>query len=475
MKRFLLPMFMLICMHSSYSQIIFETTYGNGQEGGVSVIQTTDSGYVLYGVSRSQGFGMADYYLVKTNPVGDTLWTRTFGTDQDEIATSFAALDDGGFILCGYHFIPQLSAHGIYLVRTDQHGDTLWTRNVVDSGDVYGYSLALTPQGGFAITGYRRTPGGGDQTLYLVITDSAGNTLWKKDYGGAQLDHGHWITRTADNGYVITGYTLSFSVLSSYHVYLIKVTADGTLSWSKTFGGQEDSRGNCVAQTPDGGYIVTGFTSTYGAGGHDLYLVRTNADGDSLWTKTYGGVYYDEGNHLCTTTDGGFVITGQTYSFSESGSSEVYLVKTDANGDSLWTKRYGGFTGRTVAQTSDSGFIITGNVVVLSSTNAYLIKTDPAGNTQGSLGIESFDTIQNETLGIHPNPASRQIHLRLPASFGSVEQIRIFNVSGQLQAFSDGSSSSLDVSRWPSGLYFILLTNTKGQMLNSRFVVSGHY
>ena len=147
--------------------------------------------------------------------------------------------------------------------------------------------------------------------------------------------HGDTLWKTTDEGYIITGHTWS------YDIWLIKTNASGDTLWTKTFGGMDFDWSFSVQQTADGGYIITGWTESFGAGDRDIWLIKTNANGDTLWTKTFGGNGDDGGSQVQQTIDEGYIITGWTESFG-AGDDDIWLIKTNADGDSLWTKTFGG-------------------------------------------------------------------------------------------------------------------------------------
>ena len=200
---------------------------------------------------------------------------------------------------------------------------------------------------------------------------------WEKTIGGIGSDYGISIQQTNDGGYIITGFSDSFGE-PNRNVYLIKTDPNGDSLWQKTFGGIGNDYGYSVQQTTDSGFIITGFTDSFGDGDWDIYLIRTDPNGNCLWEKTFGGSNFDAAYSLQQTTDGGFIIVGATYSFgAEFG--DVYLIKTDPNGNLIWQKTFGGSNddkGYSVQQTTDGGFIIAGDTLSFGagSMDVYLIK-----------------------------------------------------------------------------------------------------
>ncbi len=318
----------------------------------------------------------------------DTLWTHTYGMGE-----SYGVQDtpDGGFAVISSTVPQGGTSTDAFLIKTDASGDTLWTRYYGGNGEEYGYSVQQTTDRGFIITGHTWSFGAGECDVYLVRTDADGDTIWTRTFGGPERDIGFCVQQTTDSGFIVTGRTGQFN---THDACLIKTDADGNRLWSRTYGGADKDEGCSVRQTTDGGYIITGYTESFGAGLSDLYLIRTNPDGDTLWTRTYGGTGYDSGNSVLQTQDGGFIITGYTSAYL-AGPSTVYLIKTGANGDSLWTRTYGSNQeqmGESIQQTLDGGYIISGWTGTTAPMNpiyiTYLIKTDAVGDT---LWTDTFD------------------------------------------------------------------------------------
>jgi hypothetical protein len=354
-----------------------KTFGGTSLDFGRCAIQTLDGGYALTGITVSWGAGSDDVYLIKTDAQGNTMWIQTYGGSGEDFGYSVVQTSDLGYIIAGY--TGSFGVGGdVYLIKTDSLGDTLWTRTYGDNDHDHGFSVIAHPDGGYAITG--GSYGQGGTNVYLIKTDSAGTALWTKTYGGPDLDQGRSVTLSDDGCYVITGTTYSFGA-GLYDVYLIKTDSLGDTLWTRTYGGMYDEHGYSVITLPDGGYAIGGVTSSYGSGYDDAYLIRTNSAGDTLWTKTYGGAGYDNAYSVALSSDMGYVLTGWTMSFG-AGEDDVYIVKTDSLGNLLWTQTYGGGEhdyGYSIANTTDDEYLIIGSTASFGAGayDVWLLRTEP--------------------------------------------------------------------------------------------------
>ena len=371
-----------ICLASIASaQTNWARTYGGtGDDEGYSVQQSTDGGFIIAGYTNSFGAGGHDVYLIKTDSQGDTLWTRAYGGTADDEGNSVRQTSDGGYIIAGFTYSFGAGTADVYLIKTNASGDTLWTRAFGGQDHDFGYSVQQTTDGGYIITGYTQSFSAGYGDVYLIKTNAWGDTLWTRTFGGQDNDEGYSVQQTADGGYIITGITASFGA-GAHDVYLVKTNAQGDTLWTRTYGGTNEDEGYSVRQTADGGYVITGYTESFGAEGADVWLIKTNAQGDTLWTRTFGGPSDDVGHCVQQTSDGGCIITGWTASFGAGAPLNVYLVKTNAEGDTLWTRTYGGQgwdVGNSVRQTSDGGYVITGSTASFGAGDGdvHLIKTN---------------------------------------------------------------------------------------------------
>jgi hypothetical protein len=356
---------------------------GMYDDRGYSVQQTQDCGYIVAGSTSSYGEGSGDVWLVKTDAAGHVTWGRNFGGAGTAWGHSVQQTRDGGYIVAGTTWPFGGSFYDVWLLKTDASGDTIWTRTFGGANYDEGYSVQQTRDGGYIITGVIDSPGEGRFDVLLVKTDGTGNEVWSRTFGGAQNDYGHSVQQTRDGGYIVAGGTGSYGA-GSADVWLIKTDANGDTVWTRTYGGVEHEDGRSVQQTQDGGYIIAGQTCSYGAGDGDLWLVKTDAKGDTVWTGTFGGTKLDWGSSAQQTQEGGYIVAGTTGSYG--AGDDVWLVKTDANGGMVWSRTFGGANldwGNSVQQTQDGGYITVG----YSGAGAYdvlLIKTDAEGMVEGS-------------------------------------------------------------------------------------------
>jgi len=251
----------------------------------------------------------------------------------------------------------------------------------------WGNSIQQTNDNGYISVGVTDAFGVGAFDVFAIKTDSSGNPIWKKAIGETSSDFANDVQQTSDSGFIVCGYSISsFSGgFAGENIYLIKLNSNGSILWSKIIGGVGNERANSVRQTSDGGFIIAGTTNSWGAGGNDFYLVKTDGNGNISWTKTFGGALDDVANSVKQTSDGGYIVAGETNSFG-AGDIDYYLIKTDALGTLTWSKTFGGGGSDwlySVVQASDDGYVMGGYSISFlgaGEADAVVIKTDITGS-----------------------------------------------------------------------------------------------
>jgi hypothetical protein len=328
------------------------------------VENTTGGGFILVGTTSTTDSTFGDVSMIRINPWGDTLWTKQYGGIEGEVAEGVRETPDGGFIVVGLTTSYGAGSADVYALRTDSSGDTLWTRTYGGTGYDTAYGVDLAHGSGFVITGIT-DPGDGSADVYLVRIDDNGDTLWTNTYGGTEVDWAMRVRRTSDGGYIMAGETRSFGY-GSGDAYLVKVNSLGVMEWHQWYGGASVDVAYDVRQTPSGGYIAVGYTASAGAGSFDIFLINTLANGDSIWTKTYGGTDYESGSSIIIASDYTYVIVGGTRSYG-AGDMDVYVMKVSYAGDFIWGEPYGGADyddGYSIQETPDKGYVICGRKFV---------------------------------------------------------------------------------------------------------------
>jgi hypothetical protein len=356
---------------------------GKRRDRGINLLQTRDGGYAIVGYTSSLGARQEDVYLVRTDLQGEVLWSKTYGGDGKDNGWDVLDLEDGGFLIVGFTNSFGAGEMDIYLVRTDDKGIMLWERTFGGPKSEFGWAMAPTDDGGFVLAGQTNSFGDGEEDGYLVKVNAQGEEIWSQTFGGAQEDRLFSIDQSADSGFILTGTTTSFGS-GNRDAYLVKISNSGELDWMQVFGEDRDDVGHSVRQTTDRGYIVTGYTKSFGAKNYDTWLIKTDEAGLSQWQKFYGESGDDRTIYGEQTDDGGYIMVGYTTGFDSAG-WDVFLVRTDSTGEVTWHKTFGGITedtGYTVRQTVDGGFILTGETYSFGEGGGdmYVIKINQDGD-----------------------------------------------------------------------------------------------
>ena len=329
---------------------------GSGFDQPSAVIRTTDGGYVVAGYSSSidgdvvggHGFGSYDVWVIKIDANGNKLWAKTYGGSGHDFAGDVIATPDGGYLIVGGagstdgDISGNLGNSDMWAIRLDANGNKLWAKNFGGSLSEAANAVAADANGGFILAG-SSIDNYGNSDAVVVKLDASGNKQWTKTLGGSGYDFVNDITVAADGGYLVVGAAGSndgdFSTnKGSYDVWAIKLDVNGNKVWSKTYGGSLRDHGMNVIKTADNGFLVAGFTQSKdgdidrNAGSDDMFILKLNADGVKMWTKTFGGDSGDQGFAMCAASESDFILAGRTFSNNgdvngNHGQSDAWLLK----------------------------------------------------------------------------------------------------------------------------------------------------
>ena len=456
----ILLVFLLLVTQSVFAQIMFQSHYGGtADDFGCKVIQTSDNGYFVAAITESYGAGYRDIFLIRTNEFGDTLWTKTIGGLQDDQPNAMKKTSDNNYIIAGSTSSFGAGNSDVYLLKVDNNGDTIWTKTYGGSMDDQAYDVIQTSDGGYLVIGSTTSFTSGFSSVYAIRTDSNGDTLWTKSYEEKYSNVGCSVVQLSDGGFFFCGLTQEYASSGTADCYFIRTNSQGDTLWTKTYGGNNYD-GAFYAYDAGNGIIISGTTKSFGAGGNDIFLGLFNYNGDNLWIKTYGGMNSDYGGAFARTNDNGYIITGYTKSFG-GGDQSMYLIKTDNNGDTLWTRTFGqiGEWGGCVQQTSDNGYIISGNISWYGKgIDVYLVKTN-------SDGISGFHQIikPDSTFNVFPNPNNGTFTIQLDKAHSNVS-IYVYDLIGRIVYSKNGLFDQLntEIIKLPNvsdGLYYLHLSS----------------
>lgn len=356
---------MLVLSSSSSAErpaIQWNKTYGGvAVEDAYCVIQTRDGGYVLVGQTNSFGSGFMDCWLVKTDVEGNMEWNRTFGGSGNDYGYCILQTSDEGYAIAGTTSSFDVRGYDDWLVKVSSSGSIEWSKTFGGIKDEVAWSAVQTSDGGYALVGSTDSFGGGYSDVWLVKTDASGSMLWNKTYGGGLDEAAYSVKQCSDGGYAMAGYTSS-SGAGSADFWLIKTDATGNVEWSRAYGGLSWDCAQSVILTDDGGYALAGQTRSFGSGSGDFWLVKTDSTGGTQWSRTYGGVDAERAYSIIQADDEGFVLAGFTLSFGF-GMEDFWLVRTDSTGSLQWNRTFGGVKGdlaRSMVQISTDEYVIAG-------------------------------------------------------------------------------------------------------------------
>jgi len=317
--------------------------------------------------------------------VCQTHWIKTYGGSSSDYAYSIQQTVDGGYIVAGKTDSCGAGGYDIWVLKLESNGIIQWEKTYGGSSYERGLFIQQTSDGGYIVGGRTQSYGAGSNDYFVLKLDSNGIVEWEKTYGGSSSCAARSIQQTVDGGYIVAGFTDSYGA-GGYDAWVLKLDSNGIIEWEKTYGGSSYDESIAVQQTVDGGYIVAGDTVSYGAGGPDAWVLKLDSNGIVEWEKTYGGSSEDIAYAIQQTGDGGYIVAGLTDSYGAGGYDD-WVLKLDSNGIVEWEKTYGGSgscIARSIQQTGDGGYIVAGltRSYGAGGSDGWVLKLDSNGIVQ---------------------------------------------------------------------------------------------
>jgi hypothetical protein len=391
---------------------------------------------------------------------------KSFGSDTLDGANAVLQTSDGGYFITNHTEGYGAGDCDAWMCKTDASGNILWNRTYGCPEDDLGLDAIETSDHFLVTCGVDRvTDPSGD--AFLAKYSPGGDVIWIKNFGGQGGQDGWRITEADDGGYVVAGNTIE-NASGPVDIFVFKTDADGNLIWSHNYGGQGEEYTLGICKAPDGGFVVCGTSTSFGSGDKDAYLFNIDGSGNQRWTRNYGGLLEDAATGIVASGDGGFVLTGYSKSFGDP--LDAIVIKTDAFGNQQWMKKYGDAGMQKecnwIVACDDGGFAMTGSQQETGSSDAdlYFVKTDSDGNA--SLQVENIND-RNGGLQISPNPAREIIALSIDPVVGSPD-ISIYNSIGRL-VYEGMNTKKIDITTLSDGLYLITVKGS-GRFYSSRFI-----
>jgi hypothetical protein len=397
MKKILLLVFLFVSF-LSHGQITFDKKCGKATQGarGYALAQAASGSYFVVGSKDSHG------YVIKLNETGDTLWTKNYGGTGTDYLRTITKITENEYVLTGYTASFGAGVWDNYMVKIDSSGNLLSSKAYGTNTNEGTYAFINTSDGQYLYAGLESHP---SANIGLIKTDTSGTVLWAKDYGGTNNEEAFAAVEANDSGYVLAGYTQSYGA-GNIDGMVIKTDKNGNMLWVKTYGGAADEKIYSMVKTSGNEYLLLGSTNSFGLDSSDIFVIKIDDSGNIIWSKTYGTVHNDDAFAIMQTPDGGYAICGSVFipGFGGSG-GDMLLVKINSSGNYTWSRYFKlpGFCHEIPGNgicTADSGFALSG-ATADSTYGVRLTKTDRNGSllqcNQQSLTITELNAAMQVT------------------------------------------------------------------------------
>jgi hypothetical protein len=497
MKKIYLVVFVILTIFKINAQpdIEWKKCYGGSNyDGAKSIQQTQDGGYIVTGHKyfyddTTSIFGSPDYWILKLNSEGDTIWTKKYGGSKLEYSRSIQQTPDDGYIVAGYANSIDgdvSNNHGLkdyWILKLDTDGDTVWTKCLGGSSFDYANSILCTIDGGYIVAGQSRSSDGdisvnyGQEDYWIVKLNTEGAIIWSKSYGGSGHDIAKAVMETTDSMLIVVGITTSDDHFVhghnglGYDYWILKLNSEGDTIWTKCYGNSKNDWASSITQSSDGGFVIAGTTEIENIDNRlDFWILKLNSEGDSLWSRYYGGSGWDLASSIKQTSGGGYIVAGRTNSSDgdvwggniiNDSIYDYWTLKLNSEGDTLWTKCFGGSNedkAYSIQQTQDGGYIVAGQ----SNSNDGDVEGNHGNGDFWIVKLSSFDSTEeiseDNEFSLHPNPTKDLINIEFQNKGNN--ELKITNINGKLMLNMKlrTNKTQIEISEYPTGIYFITVS-----------------
>ncbi len=452
------------------------------------IVETNDGDFVVCGGTWNMNPAISwdkDGYIVKINRFGDTLWTRTIGSTAGDYIFDVILNNNGELIFVGSRYVSPLVERQVWFLKYDTEGNLLQEKRFGGAMEDNANEIIQNPDGTYMILGDTKSFGSqnGGKDVWLLKLNNNGDTIWTKTYDFGYQDQGQGIIPFQGNKYLMTVFNITGQLgpptfaYMGFGTYLV-IDSVGNILKSVVFDRDSLDNLDCVANTDDGGAIITGQTSVYdNFPCRDVWVLKLNTDADTVWSKTYGAYNkYDGGLSIFQSDNGGYYLSAYSQTYTPPGMEydNWWLLRLNGSGDTVWTRWWGGPLNDDptfIIPTSDNGIIIAGwkdanswDSLTIGPVDFWVIKADTLGYVQGAEEKSVSDLYQSKMLWIYPEPFYSITTINFSLPYSSVVSLIIYDALGRkVQTLIDGeilkgnNSISYNAQHLAGGIYFCVL------------------
>ena len=445
----IIPVFILASVVNAQPELLWSRAYGGGgTDQGLAIMQAEDGSILASGNETSFGDGGTDGWLIALDEDGEEIWSfMAGGRGYDRFYDVIEV--DGELVIAGYEGSFGAGQFDFWLLKLNEDRDLAWERGYGGNNFERGNAVIRIAEGGFAISGQTLSFGAGQGDGWVVATDDDGDEIWNSAFGGNQDEALSVLINADGDNIAAAGKTNSFGE-GGYDFWMVMMDDEGEEIWSETYGGDGDDLCNTMVRTVDDCYVLAGNSISFGENGADIWMVKVDEDGDQLWQQNFDSGGDEVCRGVVETFDGGFLLVGHTYAYDDVR-SDLWLVRTDENGELLWEETYGGEqpdVGVDVVQTADGGYAVIGwtSSEGNGGMDVWVLRfgPEPAGIVQGSVfDAEEGDPLMgvsiSTTNGLFSETDEEGFFIIDPAWAGE------FDITATLQGYNDATIEGLNL------------------------------